>query len=339
MEMLTNWGAGRTLAQGFRETRVCQRQVQALARECVRVPPGTPPAYRVSVGPLPPALGQFNRNIFSTLFHATYLLLGIPRPQRLLFGSMNQLFRIWVTSADNLLDGEDKLTLPLRMPGTSRVMRQVVAIMAADRILARLLSQAVTDGTVTPAEAALLSDRTLHVLLPSAAQEGTEEGGIAERPPSADVLARIHPAKTGMLFQLPFLGPETVRGTVDPDRLAQLKDALTSFGLGCQLLDDVRDVARDWIERRHNYVLSLLAEGCHPLLELWARQPVSVADRLYVDIPQIALDVARMGLDRIETGLADLRAGGLRLGAEPRTLSRAMLQVLDLEDLQHALER
>jgi hypothetical protein len=297
---------------------------------------GTPAPYRVSVGPLPEGLDRIDRHIFSTLFHATYLLLGIPRPRRLLFGSLNQLFRVWVTSADNLLDGEEKFTFPLRMPGSSRVMRQVVAIMAADRVLTQLLDHAVADGTLSRGQAALLSNRTLQFLLPSAAQEGAEEGGVSERPPSDRVLAHIHPTKTGMLFQVPFLGPETVRGSLDAKHLAQLKRGLTSFGLGCQLLDDVRDVARDWVEHRHNYMLSLLAEQRHPQLLRWARLPVNASDRLYRDIPETALTVAQMGLARIAAGLTILQAGGLELGADPQVLAGAMLPLLDLEDLSHA---
>jgi len=95
---------------------------------------------------------------------------------------LNQLFRIWVTGADNLLDREDKTTLPIRMPGRSPVMRQVVAIMAADRVLARLLNAAVGNALITPEEADILSDGSLQVLLPSAAQEASEEGGIVNRP-------------------------------------------------------------------------------------------------------------------------------------------------------------
>lgn len=337
MKKTTPWGTGLTLAQAFRETRLCQRHIHALATDLVRTSPDTPTAYRIATRPLPAVLGRFNRNIFSTLFHATYLLLNIPRPQRLLFGSLNQLFRIWVTSADNLLDGEDKLSLPLHMPDTAHVMRQVIAIMTADRVLMHLLNQAVINATVTREEAIALSDRTLQILLPSAAQEGSEEGGIDKRQPPDRVLTEIHPFKTGILFQIPFMGLEMLGGTIDLKRLTQLKTALTSIGLGCQLLDDVRDVARDWVEHRHNYVLSLLVEHNDPLLKQWAGRTITVTDRIYTEIPQTTRLVAQMGLQQIHSGLTILQDNGLKLGNSPHNMARVLLKVLDLHDLQNKL--
>lgn len=83
---------------------------------------------------------------------------------------------------------------------------------------------------------------SLRVLLPSAAQEAGEEGGIRKRPGPDYVLRTIHRFKTGLLFHIPFLGPEHVEENISPARLERLKDALLSFRLGCQVLDDILDL-------------------------------------------------------------------------------------------------
>ena len=257
----------------------------------------------------------------------------MPAPRRVLYGKLIHLFRIWVTSADNLLDGEDKEVVPLQMPGSARVMRQVVAVMAADRVLAEILNDAVAAGTITAAQRADLSRESLCRLLPSAAQEATEEGGIAVRPPPEEVLGVIHRLKTGLLFNVAFVGPEIVEPAAFA-RTARLREGLMDFGLGCQVLDDVRDMARDLLEKRHNYVLSVLAHQAPDQLEELVARAQSVADRLYLDVPQDALPAARRGFDLLVSGLRTLGEAGLGYdGAQAESMARAMFPVLDLEGL------
>jgi hypothetical protein len=67
----------------------------------------------------------------------------------------------------------------LREHATTRLgVRQVVGLMAADRVLAEILRDAVAAGTIDAAMAASLQRESLRRLLPSAAEEAAEEGGI-----------------------------------------------------------------------------------------------------------------------------------------------------------------
>jgi hypothetical protein len=109
------------------------------------------------------------------------------------------------------------------MPGASRVMREVVAVMTADRILTRLLDEAVEAETITRRQAGAVTDASLRNLLPSAAQEASEEGGITDRPTPAYVLDTVHLLKTGLLFNIPFTGVDLIEETIDRDRLARIK--------------------------------------------------------------------------------------------------------------------
>ncbi|MFA4945736.1 MAG: hypothetical protein WC789_13695 [Lentisphaeria bacterium] len=334
---LGGWGADPLLAQAFAEQAACLRAVYALAGEVVRPPAGAAPEYAVRLGEIPAAFFTPGRNIFSTLFQATYLALGIPPPRRLLYGKLNHLFRIWVTSADNLLDDEEKCVLPLAMPGSSRVMREVVAIMAADRVLWHLLDGAVAAGTVSAPQAAALADESLRCLLPSAAQEGSEEGGVTVRPAPEHVLDTLHVLKTGLLFNIPFMGGDIVETEVDLGRVARLKRALLGFGGGCQILDDVRDLARDFVERRHNYVLSVLAQERPGILDAWSRREIKVGDRLYFEVLPVSLPAARLGCRRLADACALLREEGvIAAGAPVAELALAMFKLLDLEDLVDA---
>ncbi len=330
------WGAGRLLAQALSEQESCMRSVYALAGEIVRPPAGAPPEYSVRMGEIPAAFFAARRNIFSTLFYSTYLVLDIPQPRRLLYGKLNHLFRIWVTSADNLLDGEDKCVLPLALPGTSRVMREVVALMAADRVLWHLLGEAVADGTLTAPQSNALADESLRCLLPSAAQEASEEGGVTSRPAPEYVLDTIHVLKTGLLFNIPFTGVDIVELDINRDRLARLKKALLLFGGACQILDDVRDIARDFVERRHNYVLSVLARERPEILESWSRRDIKAGDRLYFDVLPASLAAARLGYQRLTAACAALQDEGVILSGVPvARMAYSMFATLDLEDIAH----
>ena len=335
--MTTAWKAlfttGRITRAALGEQQECIRELHVRLAPYLSTPDETPAEYVVRPGALPEANLGWRKNIFSTLFQSVYHLMDIPAPRRLLYGKLIHLFRIWVTSADNLLDGEDKEVVPMVMPGSARVMRQVVAVMAADRVLAECLHDAVAQGVISAAQRDDLARESLRRLLPSAAQEATEEGGITVRPPAEDVLNVIHRLKTGLLFNVAFVGPEIVEPLACA-RTARLRDGLMDFGLGCQVLDDVRDLARDLLEKRHNYVLSILAHQAPDRLDELAARAHSVADRLYLDVPQFALPAARRGFDLLVSGLRTLGEAGLGYdGAQAESMARAMFPVLDLEGL------
>jgi len=332
------WESVLILRRAFQEQQAIVREVHALAAKIVRPPTDTPAAFVTDLDPAPGPLLTLRRNLFSTLFQSTHHVLEIVPERRRLYGAINYLFRIWVTSADNLLDCEDKVTLPIRMPGQSRVMRQVVSIMAADRILTRVLDTAVRERQLTQEEAALLSESSLQVLLPSAAQEATEEGGITDRLRPEYVLDTIHRLKTGMLFHLPFLGPERVERGVDRRKMTVLKDALMAFGLGCQILDDIRDMARDHRERRHNYILSCLQWSADPYMRRLDERRPEVEEKLHAEALHVVIPAARLAMQNLCTGLTAMNREGLDIrNAEIETMAGVLFDTLDLADLRYAL--
>jgi len=216
----------------------------------------------------------------------------------------------------------------------------VVSIMTADRIFQQLLAEGRETGALTAAQAQELSERSLQILLPSAAQEASEEEGITERPDAEHVLNVIHRYKTGILFNVAFLGPEVIEPHLDRARAAALKEALLQFGIGCQVLDDIRDMSRDYIEQRHNYLLSTLWTNCVGFSfspDEWATRKMDVKDRLYLEVLPVSIPAARLGFGMMRDGLTTL--GKMGLGIRPKLaekLAASMFTVLDLQDLKYA---
>ena len=331
------WQAGKVFAHAFGEQQAAIQSVYSMADKILRVPENTPAEYAVTTAPIPESFYTLRKNIFSTLFQSMYHLMDCNPRHRLFYGQLIHLFRIWVTSADNLLDDEDKIVIPMQMPGSSRVMRQVVSIMAADRIFQQMLSEGIAGGILNMKQAQTLSEQSLQILLPSAAQEAGEEQGITERPDPEYVLSVIHRYKTGILFNVAFLAPEILEPHLNRARAAALKHALLQFGIGCQVLDDIRDTARDHLERRHNYLLSVLWRDDPEFLQTLENSRLSASDRLYLDILPFALPAARLGFGMMRDGLAEL--GRMGLGISEKTaghLAGSMFSVLDLQDLNYA---
>ncbi|MDD2241270.1 MAG: hypothetical protein PHO14_09140 [Kiritimatiellae bacterium] len=330
----TLFETGRIARDALREQQDCIREVHARLAPYLASPTNTPATYEVHPAPLPADSLDWNKNIFSTLFQAVYHLMDVPAPRRLLYGKLIHLYRIWVTSADNLLDDEDKHVIAVALPGTARVMRQVIAVMATDRVLAEVLNEAVAQGAISADQRDALSCESLRCLLPSAAQEATEEGGITVRPPPEEVLNIIHRLKTGLLFNIVFVAPDIIEPLL-PARTIHLRQGLMDFGLGCQVFDDIRDMARDLLEQRHNVVLSALAHSAPATLEQLTRQLRAPDDRLYSGVPAVVLPLARQGFSQMVAGLRALGEAGLGCdGAQAESMARAMLPTLDLEDLR-----
>jgi hypothetical protein len=329
------------LARAFKECGTCAADVYARAKSITVSLPGTPREFRVCCGGMPPAMMSIRRNLFSTFFQAACAALDVPLSRRYLYGKINYLFRIWVTAADNLLDDEDKAVLDVSMPGDAHVMRQVVSIMAADRVLAGILREAVRGGVISAPDADRLSEMTLQVLLPSAAEEASEEKGVRKRPEPGYVLKTIHRIKTGFLFHVPLIGPQYLEKRVDRSRLRLCRAGLGDFGIGCQLLDDVRDIARDHLEQRHNYVLSTLAHsrsGRSRLKKL--EKGFTVQKKVFKEFSEECAMTVRLADRYLHSGLASLDACGFGLGPEKiEAVARFMFTALDIEEARSWLKK
>lgn len=324
----------------FNEQKSCIKAVYDEAETILQSPPQTPPEFQVKMAVVPEGFYTVRKNLFSTLFQSVYHLMGIPEDRRLLYGKLNHLFRIWVTSADNLLDHEDKIVVPIEIAGSSHVMRQVISIMLADRILKNIVDEATENQSISREQGRLLTHKSLQILLPSAAEEASEEDGIIQRPDAAYVLNTIHRLKTGLLFHLPFLGVETIEKEVNPEILLLCKQGLMDFGLGCQILDDIRDIDEDYLEARHNYILSALYHEDPSLLrKLDGQSSVDYdASNVFGLFPDVVRPAAEKAAGLLSEGLLALGSAGLGINkAAAVLLSFSMFETLGVGALTACL--
>ncbi len=204
---------------------------------------------------------SMERNLFSTLFILTTGALELPPNKTRFYALVNQCLRTLVTGCDNLLDDEYKEVVPLDIAGEGTRFRSVLQIMTADAVVSGMLAEEVEAGRLDAAGAARLTQAVLAALVPSGIQEHEEESNTAkEVPRPSQMLQDIHYRKTGLLFQAPIRVVQLVE-SLDRLKAARLASALARFGLGCQILDDVVDVAADLANGRYNLVLSMAYHG------------------------------------------------------------------------------
>lgn len=206
----------------------------------------------------PPAANAMSleRNFFSSLFLAVTRAMVGDSPYLPLYAMVNQGMRAWVTACDNILDDEYKEIFAFDLPAGGQRMRSVLTLMLADRVLAEY----VADHYPRRAVLREVGRVSLAALMSSATQECEEEQRPVTIRPPRDILTDIHVRKTGDLFAAPLALP--LRLERPDERLARAaRQALTQFGLACQVLDDIRDMPADIASGRHNLLVSLLAFG------------------------------------------------------------------------------
>jgi hypothetical protein len=206
-----------------------------------------------------PPEGYFalENNFFSAMFMYSYYRLEIPPHRRILYASINQCFRGMVTGCDNLLDDEYKRTLETNLPAKAWRFRSVLDIMVSEHVMFNLMvsssrREEIPDVLLLPAVNAALK-----ALTRSGAQEAGEEGGTAGALHPQKILNEIHHYKTGSLFEAPWAVPAVLE-TLEAEKTKRVMDGLYQIGIGCQILDDLVDLQRDAIQKRHNYVASLI---------------------------------------------------------------------------------
>lgn len=199
---------------------------------------------------------SLKRNLFSTLFIVALEAAGVAADKLPFYALVNQCLRAQVTGCDNLLDDEYKSVLPFNLAGSGTRFRSVLTVMSADMVLGRMVAAEIAAGRMDESSAQRLLSVVLAVLVPSGIEEHEEESQEKIKVPSVEeMLEQIHYRKTGLLFEAPLRLAEQM-GETDPSVSAQIIKALAVFGIGCQILDDLQDVADDLSCGKYNIVVS-----------------------------------------------------------------------------------
>lgn len=203
---------------------------------------------------------SLHRNLFSTLFIMSLEASGVSFEQLPFYSMVNQCLRIQVTGCDNLLDDEYKSAIPFDLDGSGIRFRSVLTIMTGDAVLAGLIAAEVAAGRFDEEMGRRLLAAVLGVLIPSGIEEHEEESAQSAPIPEVQVvLEQVHYRKTGLLFEAPVRLVEKM-GVADLGRSGPVARALSCFGIGCQILDDLKDVVDDLYFHKHNLVIS---EACY----------------------------------------------------------------------------
>jgi hypothetical protein len=265
----------------------------------------------VQLRPPQPEYFAIESNLFSMLFLYSYLQAGITRSRRVFYVAVNQCLRGMVTGCDNLLDDEYKKTLDTDLPEEGTRFRSVLDIMVSDRVLFDLLIDARQRGELTSDQVRSASAISLHGLLDSGVQEAGEEAGISERLSPDEVLRVVHHFKTGLLFQCPWSLPAVLED-IDPEILDKTTRALYQLGMGCQILDDMVDLAGDLRTSRHNFAASLIYHdtdtGEHARLQDWLHEPPANEEEadLLLAFPRARQRAATAARGYLEAGTQNL---------------------------------
>ena len=203
---------------------------------------------------------SLENNFFSALFLYSYLRAGLSKSKRILFTAINQCLRGMVTGCDNILDNEYKKTLDTDLPVNASKFRSILDIMVSDRILITIMHKGYQKGQFSFDHILQANTASLDALLQSGVQEASEEKGAGKILKPEDILYKIHPLKTGMLFQAPWVIPELIENK-NLQFISEIKKGLFQIGMGCQILDDMVDLSMDAQMNRHNYVVSLISHG------------------------------------------------------------------------------
>ncbi|MBT3175747.1 MAG: hypothetical protein HOG03_04890 [Desulfobacula sp.] len=183
---------------------------------------------------------SLENNFFSALFLYSYFRAGFSKSKRIFFAAINQCLRGMVTGCDNILDNEYKKTLDTDLPVNAAKFRSILDIMVSDRILVTIMHKGYQEGLFSFDHILQANTASLKALLKSGVQEASEEKGAGRILKPEDVLCNVHPLKTGILFQAPWVIPELIENK-NLKFLSEIKNGLFQIGMGCQILDDIDD--------------------------------------------------------------------------------------------------
>jgi len=254
---------------------------------------------------------SLEKNFFSALFLYSYHREDIAKPRRIVYTAINQCLRGMVTGCDNILDDEYKKTLETDLPAQGTRFRSVLDIMVSDRVLFEILLNGFQDNGYNSQDVLAASVASLHALTQSGAQEASEEGGIHKILQPEQILQSIHHYKTGLLFQCPWAVPLIIENS-QKETVALLLEALYQIGMGCQIMDDMVDLACDLRKKRHNYVASIIYHDSNHnewnrLKSLMASNPKTKEDKnLLLELPHTKSVAAKSARTFLAEGLSTL---------------------------------
>ncbi len=251
---------------------------------------------------------------FLVLFRSIFRSLGVADGRLHLYSQLDFCIKGTITAADNLFDDQSKSLLPLA-PGPGSRYLSILQLMCFERLLRGACDRAVADG-ILPEEAhtRAIQKGLMTRMAEIGELEGSEEGGVDEIPPPAEMVERVHRIRGGALFALAFVAPGVLESGDTARRIARAERAVARLGTAFQIVDDLTDFEFDLQRRSHNLLVSQIrhhgAERERTLLdEIWrdgARQERDMVEDVFRDPARAVLDRAYEEARTAFRRLADL---------------------------------
>lgn len=281
---------------------------------------------KIHLKPVPKSWLNLRHNYFSVLFITMFHVLDIPASRLTFYARLNHCLRSWVTACDNLLDKELKEIILTDLPADAHTFKSVHTILLTDRVFFSFLMDARDQGIINDSEMALLLNISLSAISTSGREEAEEEGGVKDVPRPEEILQQVHLAKTGHLFAAPLSAPLALGDIhLNQPKAALAKDGLMTFGLGCQILDDISDLGMDLIDRKYNYLISLIHHQGTPnekkqLRKFYQDGHLSDHEKIYQAFPQASQQALADATRHLKKALRSLSDCGLPLSSFNRDI-------------------
>lgn len=236
---------------------------------------------------------------FLILFRALFESLGVPSERLPFYAELNFCIKGTITAADNLFDNQDKSLLPLDATGGARNL-SILQLLCFERLSQRVFARAERDGTLTAAQRDAIQRGLLTQMAAIGQLEGSEESGVREIVPPAEMIERVHRVRGGALFALAFVAPKVIENGPLAERVLAAEPAIARLGTAFQIVDDLTDFEFDLSRRSHNLLASQI---CHhgsarereEFAALWsdAATPLGTVESLFRESARCVLDLAR----------------------------------------------
>lgn len=239
----------------------------------------------------------FERNFFSILFLSIYISLEIPQVRRLRYGVILHCLRTIVTSADNILDREQKGPVQAK-DRSNHVLRNILLTLLSQTVLC----QTIREIADTAQEAKQIEITLLDCLDSIAAGESiTSMQGRNQIPLPDDLLHDVHEKIGGQLLRLALVTPlESEIALREPLRLAER--GILAIGVALQMLDDVVDLEEDLQAEKANLLASWIIHHAHAATWIQLREleasgsfPIERFEPMKTEVMNAAIEKALEG--------------------------------------------
>lgn len=192
----------------------------------------------------------FKKNFFTLLMLSILVEIKIPKERILSYGRIIFLLRQIVTSADNIIDNEEKTSIIFKSLENIVVKNSFLSLICQDLLTKECLK--ISNGDHN------LSNLIFKELYSIAFSESLRDSGLYKNYPNSDyILNKIHNGIGGKLLEISLVVPTFIEKNILLDSYSL---GLYEIGMSLQAIDDLFDVQEDFESSKINLAISKFLE-------------------------------------------------------------------------------